>query len=359
MWATRSVASQTNRPAYRRNWEGLLQGDPFIPAYQPSCDVRRFKLRLGERALTQHIKIVRRVFGASRRGGRIELADLKNTAAPQAAGYILQLDRALYHLAKADHDAAVAVEHVDDVVVLRAGRPTLQEQDKNSLRDGAEILGDRSKALWRTLQIWLEHRTDAELARCEKYFLVSNQPAKAKIARLIKARMLGKASGIDVVAALRLAGKSKSKSKVQSIIDDVLRREDADLIALIERVEIVDGFDADAARVQIANGFAIDPKADVDDLLDSLFGWLTRTLRQAWALDQPGAVTREACIRQCRELERRQARRRFLPRPAREVPVAALDHSDAMARPFVVHLGRIEAESDDVLQAVEWPAPAG
>jgi len=64
-------------------------------------------------------------------------------------------------------------------------------------------------------------------------------------------------------------------------------------------------------------------------------------------------ISRRACVRQCRELERRQARRRFISRPASEVPVSTEARASALARPFVNHLGRIQAQEEDVLQAVQ------
>lgn len=66
---------------------------------------------------------------------------------PQAAGYIFQLERALYHLSRSGAEVSVAVEFVDDVVQLKDGLPVLQEQDKNTVRSGVDLLGDRSEAL--------------------------------------------------------------------------------------------------------------------------------------------------------------------------------------------------------------------
>jgi hypothetical protein len=309
------------------------------------------QLALGEHAGKKHTRVVssaepfQAIWAA--------VSKLNNTAAPQAAGYILQLERALYHLAKADAGAFVAVEHIDDVAVLKGGRPTLQEQDKNSVRQGAELLGDRSKALWRTLQIWLTQRADEGFATCERYLLLSNRRSNTPIAVLLKRPAGEPSKSAEVVAALRAVGASRSKSKVQDIIVDVLSYTDAELTAIIDRIEVVDTTDPTITRLEVANGLAIDSRADAGIILDGLLGWLTRLLREAWQRQEPGLISREACVRQCRELERSQARRRFLPRPAREVPIPAAARDNAMARPFVEHLGRIEAEDDEVYQAVE------
>ena len=279
------------------------------------------------------------------------MSDLNNTAAPQAAGYIFQLDRALHHLAVGEAGAWVAVEHIDDVAVIQGGKLILQEQDKTSTVPRRALLGDRSPALWRTLQIWMSQRYATDPIRCERYLLVSNHPVDTPIASAIKQLGRGEIQPEAVVAALRKAGAGRGKSKIQTMIDDVLLHSDKHLLELVVRVEIVETSDAD--RTKIANGLAIDSRTDADAILDGLLGWLTRMLRVAWHEKRPGMVSREACVHQCRELEASQARRRFLPRPAREVTVSDAERQSARARPFVEHLSRIDAVDEDVYQAVD------
>ncbi|MBF9196112.1 hypothetical protein [Microvirga terrestris] len=194
-------------------------------------------------------------------GGTLASAQkLNNTAAPQMAGYILQLERALFHLGKAQADVSIAVEHVDDVSVTRGRQTLLQEQDKNSVNLDTEILGNRSKALWRTLQIWLTQRQNADGAFCERYLIVTNTPVNTPIAALMKGVASGLSQPPEVVSALRAAGKSKSKAKIQQIIDEVLAFDDEVLTELVSRIEIIDHFDASRSRREIANGLAIDPE---------------------------------------------------------------------------------------------------
>lgn len=287
-------------------------------------------------------------------GGILSAAQkIKNTAAPQMAGYILQLERALFHLGKARADVSVAVEHVDDVSLARGRETLLQEQDKNSVNRGTEILGDRSKALWRTLQIWLAQRMDGTGIYCERYLIVSNTPVNSPIAILMKGIASGSSQPREIIAALRAAGRPRTKAKIQQIIDEVLAYDDDALAELIARIEIIDQFDAGKSRREIANGLAIDPRVDAGIILDALLGWLTRTLRSAWQDQRPGIISRQACVRQCREIERLQARERLLPRPARDLPIEDIDRDRALARPFVEHLSRIDADEDDIFQAVE------
>lgn len=279
----------------------------------------------------------------------------RHTAAPSGAGYIFQLERALYHLGQAAADSLVAVEHIDDVAVLKAGKAAIVEQDKHSVRPDAQSLGDRSYALWRTLQIWLNQHIES--TTCKRYLLVTNKAVSTPVARMLEGVASGKSKPTEVVKVLREADRPKSKgkksSKLQSIIDDVLGWSDEALCGLIARVEIVHDDCGAEMRTQMANGLGIDPRVDYDIILDALLGWMTRTLQQAWRAQLPGLISRSACVRQCREIERLHARRRLLPRPARDVPVDAIDRTRAMARPFVHHLSRIQACEEDILQAVE------
>jgi hypothetical protein len=274
-----------------------------------------------------------------------------------SAGHIFQLERALYHLARLGGDDYVAVEHADDVAVIRNSRILLKEQDKHSLRPNVEILTDRSLALWRTLQIWLTPSASINGDDCKRFLLVTNNPVAAPIASMLKA--LGSdGSGVTakaIVKALRSIGhpKRKSQSQVQLIIDDVLRHSDEELTKLISRIEIVEARNEREDQSELANGLGLDPRLDPGVTLDALLGWLTKTLQKAWRSQQPGMISRAACLTQCREIENALARRRFLPKPAREVPVAQHDRARAMTRPFVHHLARIEAEQDDVLQAID------
>lgn len=250
-------------------------------------------------------------------------------------------------------DVSVAVEAVDDVSLHRAGDAIAQEQDKHSSTATKEILGDRSKALWRTLQIWITQRANNPNSKCDRYLLVTNTTVDTGIANSIKRLSRREVDLSETLDALRAMGKVRSTAKVQQIINDVLQHSDVALGELLSKIEIVDRVERSSNAAHIANGLAIDPRMDERAILDALLGWMTRTLRESWDADQPGLISRAACIKQCRELEKLQARQRFLPRASRDVIVADADRDRALARPFVNHLNRIEAEEEDVLQAIE------
>jgi hypothetical protein len=263
------------------------------------------------------------------------------------AGLLLQLERALHHLSGAAHDESVGVEVVDDVSRHRAEDVVAQEQDKNSVRTGARILGDRGTALWRTLQIWIMAYRESGVFS-SKYFLTTNVQASGRIAGLLR-NGVNVESATEAIAALRKAGaagrspsKNGSPTKVQLIADDVLTEPDEVLGQLLSRIELVENYDAKAARSEIANGFGIDPAIDRDQVLNALVGWFHSVLRGAWDEGRPAIVSRKASLTQCRKIERSLVRSRLLPRPASDLDVAPGDIARTRGRPFVDHLGRIE-----------------
>lgn len=277
-----------------------------------------------------------------------------NTAGPQSAGYVLQLDRALHHLATATSGRdVVAVEHFDDVVVLRDGKLILAEQDKNTSKPSSKVLNDRSRALWRTLQIWLQLRETPEGAHCKRHLLFVNRWVATPLATQLRDRAAQAMPTSDIVAALRAAGAKPGKAKIDALIADVLTRDDAALSGLVETIEIVDADKPATARTILANGLALHPQVDADAIIDGLLGWLTTKVRADWSEGRPALISRHEILLQSHALQEVQKRSRFLPRASDDVPISVDDRRQALTRNFVGHLGRISAEEEDVFQAVD------
>ena len=274
------------------------------------------------------------------------------TAAPQTAGFIFQFERALYHLSVANGGDSVAVEWADDVSVHRGGTLLIQEQDKHSLDRKADPFGDRSPGLWRTLQIWTRQRATGLCSG--RYLLVTNTIAAGSVATAIRAVNTGSLSASEAVACLRAAGASRRRSRIQTIIDDVLTVSDDDLVELLGRMEIVDRTgDWAALKSTIADRLGLDPRVDADLVIENMLGWLTSTLVSAWRRGQPGVVSRTACLTHASQVQRSLGRRRLLPRPARDVPVDESEAAAAMTRRFVSHLSEVDADDGVVLDAVQ------
>ena len=276
-----------------------------------------------------------------------------STAGPQLSGYIFQLERALYHLATAPDESTIAVEHPDDVAILSDAKPTLVEQDKNSVTPGRDILRNRSKALWRTLQIWLDIHGGPDSTTCTRYLLVTNTASTDTIASALKRRQADEIEATDVVAILRSDSGPKSKTKIQATIDDVLARTDDVLAALVEKIEIVESTSLAESRKVLAHALAIDPGVDAGTVLDNLLGWSTRLLRTAWQDGKVGLIERRAFIAQCRLVEQSVRRQRLVPRPARDVVPGDDARAKVRERPFVDHLNLVDATEDVVFEAID------
>lgn len=247
----------------------------------------------------------------------------------------------------------VAVEHLDDVAVLRDGKLILAEQDKNTSNPTARVLSDRSRALWRTLQIWLQVRETPEGRDCDRHLLFVNQWKATPLATLLKNRVTQSTPTAMIVAALRDAGAKPGKAKIDLIIADVLTRDDDALAALIEAIEIVEADAQAAARCVVANGLALHPQADADAIVEGLLGWLTTKVRTDWSNGHAALITRQEILLQSHALQDLQKKSRFLPRPSGDVAVSEDDRERALARNFVGHLGLIAADHEDVVQAVD------
>ncbi|MBB3264076.1 hypothetical protein FHW79_001691 [Azospirillum sp. OGB3] len=236
---------------------------------------------------------------------------------------------------------------------MKDGKVVVLEQDKSSTRTGARLLGDRTRAVWRTLQIWLRHYEAPGGDCCMRYIFFVNQWVSSPIATLLKQQSAGQIQATDVVQALRKIGSKRSSSKIQEIIDDVLRRSDDVLLFIVSKIEIVEASDQISERKSIANGLGLNPRADAEDILDGLFGWLTNRMRADWSEGRAGVITRTEILIQSHALQAKQASSRFLPRAAAEIVIDEKVRQGALSRNFVEHLGRIEAEDEDVVQAVD------
>ncbi|WHU03664.1 ABC-three component system protein [Sphingomonas sp. NIBR02145] len=277
---------------------------------------------------------------------------LNNNAEPQIAAVILQLERALFHLASAQQEDAVAVERVDDVSVHRGDAPEIQEQDKHSVQKGGTVLGDRSKGLWRTLQIWLT-QIEERGALCTKYLIATNVVAEGKIASALRDMALQQVSIESLLQIVRTAGKGRRGTQIQGLIDDVLRRSDEQLAALFSRIELVERVDWMEARPIVANGLGVDPGVDQNFVVRALLGWVAETLAASWRSGQPGEISRKACLLQVHAIIRQLVRQRLLPRPASDVPISDAERAHAQTRDFVARLTDVRADDETVFEAIE------
>lgn len=282
-----------------------------------------------------------------------------HSAAPMVSGVVLQFERALFHLADAGAGESVAVERVDDVSRHREGQTFIQEQDKKTISRSNSTLGDRSTDLWRTLQIWVHGIRDSEQPSAQ-YLLVTNANPKGAIVDAIRRSPTDQDRATAIVTAMRAAGRVRRSStagavpsKIQTMIDDVLDSSDTILLGLARRIELVERYDGSAERPQIAAKLGLHPDIEREVVLDAVMGWIVERLKLAWDRKEAGVITKEECLRYVGNVQAQQIRRRWMPRPPREVPVTDHEIESARGRAFVDQILRIDLQEDEVLQAIE------
>jgi hypothetical protein len=104
------------------------------------------------------------------------VSKLTTSVPASAAGYLVQVQRALRRLAEALGDAAVGVETCDDVSTLSPGGVLEMEQDKLTLSDSGAPITNRSEDFWKTMDIWTDAWiSNSSSTRGLSFYLVTNR----------------------------------------------------------------------------------------------------------------------------------------------------------------------------------------
>lgn len=272
----------------------------------------------------------------------------KQDAAGPMAGYLFQVERAVFHLADAaSAKAVVGIETLDDVVVLEGDQVVIREQDKHTISKGS--LTARGAGFWRTLGIWLDESTPAS-----KYFLTTTRTVSSPF---LNALLPGTQRQLSKLAQqLRAEGSAAKKNAgVKALVDAVLAHRDDELKAVLARIElhVVKAPDA-TLRSHLVARLALRSGVDGDAVIDRLFGWVARGLLKSWRHGKPGRIARQAFVNQCRAIESQLERARILPRPSSEVPVTDRDRDSTRGKTFVAHLQAIQADEDDIADATQY-----
>ena len=283
-----------------------------------------------------------------------------HSAPGQLAGYLFQPERALYHLATSGLGAFVGIETLDDVAVRSSDGSVTREQDKHYISD-ATPLADRSKELWNTLYIWLKAVDEGEidLATTELQ-LVTNRKLTSGIARALHENGSTGPSP-DILAALikrlRAAGKRPPK-KLREQVKLVLAHSDAELMALLSKVRVIDGSDA-CYGAELRSKVALTlhaPGECMDAVLDGLLGWIHDTVLMLIRSGQPAWLSREEFSeRYRRELFAHSDSRFFRETTAADIPVTDTERASLRENLFVKQLRWIGIEENDeqLIEAID------
>ncbi len=275
------------------------------------------------------------------------------------AGYVFQLDRALYWLATCQRGAKVGIEaFVDDIAVINEGKVVILEQDKFSISPDSYPLGNKSKNLWNTLNIWLKAIDEGEvdLSRTE-FHLVTNKtlPPNGLLNKLANAKSDNEIE--ECVGKLRNLGENPPES-LAVLIQSVLAHNDKMLKDLIKRIRITDGTDSSHGqqlKEKAASHLQIPSNIPTDEVIQSLLGWLHIISMEFWEKQQPAWITQEAFVNQMyREIER--SRNRVFRETAKDLlPVSEEDRKSHEGRVFVMQLLQIaiDENNEELIRAID------
>lgn len=270
-----------------------------------------------------------------------------------AAGTAFQFQRALLHLVSAV-DGCIGVETDDDV----AGRSDTDlrkwEQDKLSFQTGKHPLTDYSKNLWNTFLIWLEKLHTGPITPTNvELHLVTNRPVPACLARDIADASDGQGVA-TCIATMR--SMSSEQSDIQKLIDRVLSYTDEQLAAMIIRVQLHDaGVETNPATIpeEIVKQLQCPSWVSGKTVGQALMGWLHEVVMDCWTKREPAWITAQAFTDRKHAIIEELKSQHYRTLPASAVIVTSEQRAAAKLRQFVYHLSLIEADDDEVSDAVE------
>lgn len=300
---------------------------------------------------------------------------LCHDAAGAAAGFLFQLERALFWLAEADDPSAVVgVEASADVFVSTPGSPSVQEEDKHSVQATGHPLGDHDPRLWRTLEIWCDATRNGTKEQAEaRLLLVTNRPVRQKLGRRITIRRTGEHGTRPPRPLVLQLADAKTNDAVHSCISQmhqmassvpsslselytrVIAFEDEVLASVIERFELRDGSASAGAelRRKIVGRLHLPSDIDADHVVRTVAGWLQEILLAKWRNEESGWISRRSFDAQLDRIRLELKRDRILARSATRLPLEASQKASARQQRFVEHLAQIAVDEEELDDAIE------
>lgn len=193
----------------------------------------------------------------------------KHSAAPQALGYIYQLEIALYLLLREGGGEMLSIEHIDDVTFHdEKGDPQGRLQIKHHKNIGS--LSDSSADLWKTIKVWCDE-ADFERLHNNNLKLTILTTANAKegsIASLLRPE--GKEDRNNIVKKLADVANSSTNPELKLCFKAFLDLSDKNKLALVKAMVVLDN----APLIQ-----------DVGEKIKNLL-WTIRPLQKQAALER-------------------------------------------------------------------------
>lgn len=229
------------------------------------------------------------------------------SAVDATLGYLYQVRSALLFALrrqKTEPEFLVSIETLDDVTFETTdGNPTDLLQTKHHLK-GSASLSDASPDLWKTLRIWFEGHSSAQIPPTTNLFLLttSSAPDGTAVSKL-RARDRNVAAAQLALEATALSSTNQTNKAAYATY---LAATPAQRTVILNKVIIIDAFPtiADLDKELCREIYWAAPKENHAAFLDRLEGWwLRRVIRQLTASlhDRIGSGELEAQISNLRE----------------------------------------------------------
>jgi hypothetical protein len=265
---------------------------------------------------------------------------MAHTAPGPAAGFLFQPERALWHLACGGE--LVGIETSDDVVRQEQDGRLVSEQAKHSLV-GRNPFTDRSRGLWRTLEIWAIQLKDSQQALDNvELHLVTNAEVGEGLARKIDAASSAEDAEACVAALLELA---------RSLADDenpaarrILEFDREFLEKLVLRIRLIDGSHTAGSELWAATAERLNlpEELDVEAVAQSMLGWIHATCMELWRSGRPAWINRGAFKSRLARVISHHISNRLLERTVEALPVSDTDRERHAHHLFVAQLRILE-----------------
>lgn len=285
----------------------------------------------------------------------------EHSAPGQAAGYFFQPERALYWLAKSPRGSRVGIEAGDDVTVETAVG-YITEQDKSSICEKTDTLGNRSRDLWNTLSIWLKAINSGEINVSATTFIVATNKTFDEtyiIKKMSNANTDEEAK--TCISDLKIVCKKPPKT-IEVFVNSVLSADEKILIELIKRIHLSDGSDKSYGQQLMEDVISlchIPESLPAMDIVHALLGWLQESVLTLWRSGNPGWITRTAFDEQLERLKTNIREKIFKERIPELIPINSKMRSEKENGKFVKQIllvkendvGFIVESIDDLIRA--------
>lgn len=276
-------------------------------------------------------------------------------ASSKIAGYIFQVERALYRLFSSEVAATtVGIETDDDVVEIskdETGELLIKfEQDKHAIQEVGQPYQDSSKNLWHTLHIWLEAMQEVRKKYANvTYCLVTNK----SIPISTFAMALGKAKDDIAInkCIIRIRQTAKTATgKVAKTIKAVAAYSDDDLRFLIKNLQLmgdfgtVSGETPKAATIQLFH-LPSDIAAKGPDIYQSVLGLLVDACQEGWKKKQPVWIAKDVVAGRLHSEVAQHRMARFVDQPLFSTSYKQYLNTNGDSHHFLKQLQRLGAST--------------